>query len=77
MGYVKGMVELIALSREVRPHGPVTVQPASRRESTHPFGRRWRQDDGHYNSLMAPWRTVICVTGSPELFNSVRIWSFR
>ncbi len=26
-----------------------------------------------YSSRMAPWRTVICVTGSPELFNSLRI----
>lgn len=29
--------------------------------------------NAYYNSLIAPWRTVICVTGSPELFNSVRI----
>ena len=26
-----------------------------------------------YSSRIAPWRTVICVTGSPELFNSLRI----
>ena len=30
-----------------------------------------------YNSRIAPWRTVICVTGSPELLSSLRIWSFK
>ena len=30
-----------------------------------------------YRSRMAPCSTVICVTGSPEDFNSVRICSLR
>jgi hypothetical protein len=49
-------------------------------------GRRKRDDREHswrefsaadYSSRIAPWRTVIWVTGSPEDLSSVRIWSFR
>lgn len=33
--------------------------------------------DEFYSSLIAPWSTVIWVIGSPAVFNSFRIISFR
>ena len=67
--------------------GRTTPQPLMKREMENSMRAvegpmpavvlRGENEGCSYSSRMAPWRTVICVTGSPDVLSSSRIMSLR
>lgn len=68
---------MAGLRATVLMHTRPMDEPDHVREYVEPLSDAGRKQTAFFNacysSRMAPWRTVICVTGSPELFNSLRI----